>query len=301
MAHKIAVINMKGGVGKSTLFNALTAAGALAASSDSPCMLETRYHCVGIAVDPSRPGGRELILDEDHNSYIDLDDPTHLDYVYTRWIAEAIEAENPPGVPLVGVFVGGGAFTLPRWLDATRPGSSAHVLEVDGDLVDFDKEHFGLRISPDLSVSVGDARNTIREVPDNSADVVVGDAFSGYTIPWHLTTAEWLEEVRRVLKPGGLYALNAIDLPPLEFLKAEAATMLDAFAEVRMVGYPGKERMPYGGNLILLGSDQPMPSGVGASAEGALTYTDAEVERLAAGTETLRDDYAPVDQLRTVE
>lgn len=274
--------------------------GAWSGSRSSPCVTETHYHCVGIAPDPARPGGYNLVLDGDYQSYIDPGDPEYLAYGYTRWIADAVDADYPGKEPLDGVFVGGGGLTLPRWLDATRPGSRATVLEVDGDLVNFVEDRIDLHTSPQFHVIVGDARVKMLDLPSNSADFIVGDAFSGYTVPWHLTTSEWMAEVKRVLKPGGLYALNIIDLPPLEFLKAETATVANAFPEVRMVTFAGGDGRPGGGNAVLLASDRPFPKGVRSKAEGATTFDLPTVKWLASGVEPLRDDYAPVDQLLTV-
>ena len=273
--------------------------GALSATSSSPCLRETHYHCIELEADRGPGRGYDLVLDNVHNSYVDLDDPTRLRYEYTRWIADSINGFFPGREPLDAVFVGGGGFTLPRWLIATRPGSRAEVLEVDGDMVDFVEERLGLRTSNALRVSVGDARMTMRDVPSASADLVVGDAFSGYTVPWHLTTSEWLDEVRRVLKPGGLYALNLIDLQPLDFIKAEARTLLDAFPQVRMITFIDETGEMFGGNIVLLASRQPMSRKVSSTAYGGVTYLESAVEELAAGGDALRDDYAPVDQLRT--
>ncbi len=277
-----------------------TVLGAWSASRSSPCVTETHYHCVGIAADPARHGGYNLVLDGDFQSYIDPGDPKHLEYAYTRWIGDAIDADYPAKQPLNGVFVGGGGLTLPRWLNATRPGSHATVLEVDGDLVKFVEDRIDLQTSPQLRVIVGDARVKMLDLPSNSADFVVGDAFSGYTVPWHLTTSEWMDEVKRVLKPGGLYALNVIDLPPLGFLKAETATVKDAFPEVRMVTLDSGNGRPGGGNAVLLASDRPFPKGVRSEAKGATTYDLPTIKWLSSGVEPLRDDYAPVDQLLTV-
>jgi len=279
---------------------AVIAVGAGAASVHSPCQVETIYNCVVIEADASRPGGYELVLDDgQRHSYVDLKDPTHLEYTYTRWIADGIDAMNPPKAPLDAVFIGGGGFTLPEWLAATRPGSRSEVLELDAELVEVDEERLGLHTSPALRARTGDARISMIDVPTSSADVVVGDAFGHHTVPWHLMTAEWLDEVRRVLKPGGLYALNVIDFPPLELLKAEAATLLDAFADVRLVAVRGPYGQPYGGNEIFYASDRPMPKQAGSSAEGAVTYVRGDVEQMAGDAEVLRDDYAPVDQLLT--
>jgi spermidine synthase len=279
---------------------ATLAFGGFSATLESPCDTETEYHCVNVEADPAHPGGYELLLDGAHHSYVDLEDPTHLEYIYPRWIADGIDSMNAPKTRLDAVFVGGGGFTLPRWLSATRPGSHSQVLEVDGELVEVDEERLGLRRSPQLEVSVGDARIGMLDIADDSADVVVGDAFGKYTIPWHLTTTEWSDEVKRVLLPGGLYALNVIDLQPLDLLRAEAATLLDAFADVRMVAFAGRGG-PAGGNAVFLASDQPMPERVGSDAAGATTYSHHDVESLAGNADVLRDNYAPVDQLLTIE
>jgi spermidine synthase len=280
---------------------ATLALGALSASADTPCLRETSYHCVSIEVDPALASGYELLLDDVHNSYVDLEDPTYLKYSYIRWIADAIESASPAPTPIDAVFVGGGGFTLPRWVQATRPGSRIQVLEVDGGVVDFAKERLGLRTSPRLSVAVGDARVGMLDVESNSADVVVGDAFSGYSVPWSLTTAEWVDEVKRVLRPGGFYALNIIDLPPLEFLAAETATLLEAFENVRLLTFAAETGEPGGGNLVLFASDGPLPPPGDFRSEGAFTYPQQKVEEFAGAAEPLRDDYAPVDQLRTIE
>jgi MFS family permease len=275
--------------------------GVLSGTSTSPCLRETNYHCIELEADqtPGRDRDYDLVLDNVHNSYVDLDDPTRLRYEYTRWIGDSVVGFFPRRPPLDAVFVGGGGFTLPRWLLATHPGSHAQVLEVDGDMVDFVEDRLGLRTSAALQVSVGDARMTMRDIDSDSADLVVGDAFSGYTVPWHLTTSEWLDEVRRVLRPGGLYALNLIDLQPLDFIKAEADTLLASFPEVRMITFVDKLGELYGGNIVLLASDRAMSRKVSSQAYGGVTYLKSAVEEIAADADPLRDDYAPVDQLRT--
>jgi spermidine synthase len=277
------------------------ALAALSAALDSPCDAETSYHCASVEADVARPAGYHLLLDDLHHSYVDLDDPTHLEYSYVKWIADAIDATSGPREPLNAVFVGGGGFTLPRWLTATRPGSRAHVLEVDGGLVDFVEDRLGLRTSPELSVTVGDARVSMLDVADGSADLVVGDAFGHLAVPWHLTTAEWTREVRRVLKPGGLYALNVIDLRPLKLFEAELATVRDTFPYVRVIATPGDDERPAGGNSVILASARPLPPEAASTAEGAVTYVGQAVRRLAGDAQVLRDDDAPVDQLLTTD
>ena len=269
------------------------AAAALAIGS--PCDAETDYHCAAIAVSNERPGARTLILDDLRHSHVDLDDLSHLEFDYTRWMGDAIDAL--PAGPLDVVYLGGGGYTLPRYVATVRPGSSARVLEVDGALVEFARERLALRTGPRLRVRVGDARVTLREEPTDSADVVVGDAFGGRSLPWHLATVEFAREIRRVLRPGGLYALNVIDQGDLELLRAEAATLLDVFADVRLVAHVDEDGAPQGGNFVLLASDRALAPGVRTTSRGARTFDRAAVRRLAGDADALRDDDAPADQL----
>lgn len=273
----------------------------LSATTDSPCDTETRYHCVILEADRARPAGYDLLLDDGFHSYVDVDDPTHLEYAYTRWIADSIDSTNPRRKPLDVLFVGGGGLTLPRWLLATRPGSRAQVLEVDGELIDFVEERLDIRTSPALQVTVGDARVDILDIETDSVDVVVGDAFSGTSVPWHLATTEWAEEVKRVLRPGGLYAINVIDFRPLELASASAATLREVFSSVRLVSREALSGGLYGSNLVFLASDRPLPYAAGSNAKRGIIYDEKAVASLAAGAEVLRDDFAPADQLLTRE
>jgi MFS family permease len=299
----LAVVSSVPPAGLAAIALLAVAFGALTATSDSPCLRDSKYHCLSLVSDPERPGNFELLLDEVHNSYVDVDDPEVLGYAYTRWIAEGIDTGYPGETPVDAVFVGGGGLSLPRWLDTTRPGSRATVLEVDEEIIHLVEDRIRLPGSPQLTVEIGDARVTMLDLPTDSADVVVGDAFSGYTVPWQLTTVEWLQEVERVLKPDGLYAVNLIDYEPADFFAAEEATFLEVFDHVQLAARVGEDERPAGGNLILFGSDGQLPSLVTsrtAQAEGVATYTQAAVEELAFGGEVLRDDFAPVDQLRTI-
>src|SRR5688572_23025092 len=134
------------------------------------CDAESAYFCAEVEVDPDRPSGRLLVLDDINNSYVDLDDPRHLEFDYTRWMSVSLARADR------AVFIGGGGFTLPRWLAAVRPGAGSRVLEVDRKLVGLARDRLGLGDVPGMEVRTGDARLTLRDVPPASADVVVGDA-----------------------------------------------------------------------------------------------------------------------------
>jgi spermidine synthase len=255
-----------------------------------------------VQADPERDGGRTLVLDGLRHSYVDLDDPEHLEFAYTRRFADvlAVQADGE----LEALHLGGGGFSVPRHLAAVRPGSRSTVLEVDPQLPDIGRERLGLVTGPELAVQIGDARTLIAGQDAGAYDAVLGDAFGSLAVPWHLTTAEMVAEVRRVLRPGGVYVLNVIDFPPLDFARAEAATLLAAFDDVALMALPEALDGRAGGNLVLIGSDRPLP--VAELAERAAARDEpgsvvdrAGVERFAGDAQVLTDDDAPVDQLLT--
>jgi MFS family permease len=266
----------------------------------TPCQQETAYFCASVIEDPEDASGRLLVLDTLRHSYVDLDDPTHLEFEYAQAFGDVIDAQFPAEQPLDVLHIGGGGFTLPRYLAATRPGSRNLVLELDPQLIQLARTQLGLRTSPQLEVRAGDARLGIAQLPSDSRDLVVGDAFGGLAVPWHLTTAEFVAEVQRVLRPGGVYVLNLIDHPPSAFARAETATLAAAFPETAVIAPPERLEGSGGGNFVLAAGALDV-----ARISERLDARDAN-ERVAAGAQrqrfagdapTLTDDYAPVDQL----
>jgi spermidine synthase len=277
---------------------------ALAAIAPTPCEKETAYHCARVFPDPARDTGRVLMLDTLQHSYVDLADPTYLQYEYVRAIAAVTSVSAPDDEPLSALHIGGGGLTLPRWLAATRPGTRSLVLEVDPGVVAIDREQLGLEVSEQLQVRVADGRVGLAEESPGSRDLVVGDAFGGLSVPWQLTTREALGLIDRALTDDGVYAVNLIDYPPLEFARAELATIREVFPHVALLARAPALAGEDGGNLIALASRAPLPVAQISAVlpEFALVWQVAEGERLDAfigDAGVLTDDYAPVDQLLT--
>ena len=124
-------------------------------------------------------------------------------------------------------------------------------------------------------------------------------------MPWHLTTTEFVEDIRRVVRDDGVYAQNVIDQPPLGFLRAEVATLREVFEHVAVVGPAGRFDGSEGGNTIVVASDRPLPLAAIAAANEARGDDDVVVGDPAAldaftdGARVLTDEHAPVDQLLT--
>ena len=256
-----------------------------------------------MTADPDRAGGRTLELDTLRHSYVDLGDPAYLEFEYTRAIASVADTLRGPGAAIDALHIGGGGFTMPRYLAADRPGTRGTVLEIDGGVVELGRERLGVDRIPGLTIRVGDARTGLHEQPAGRYDLVVGDAFGGMAVPWHLTTREVAEQIRGVLRPGGIYAVNVIDYPPDRFARAETATLRAVFAHVAFLGAPSTVAGTGGGNHILVASQQPLPLAEirqGLAQRGPwLVADEAATAQFAGDAGVLTDAHAPVDQLVT--
>jgi spermidine synthase len=276
----------------------------LVLTAPDPCDVETEYHCARVEVDPGRPTGRVLWLDTLRHSYVDLSDPTYLEFAYVRGIASAADALRPANEPIRALHIGGGGFTLPRYLAATRPGTTSTVLEIDGGIVALDRRELGVDAIPDLSVTIGDARTSLAAQPAGVHHLVVGDAFGGIAVPWHLTTRETAEQVSATLREDGVYAVNVIDYPPGRFVRAQLATLRAVFPHVAIMAGAQALAGTDGGNHVLLASRTPVPlSQISEDLQqrqpGWQLLDETATARFAGDASVLRDDFAPVDQLIT--
>ncbi|MFC9328571.1 spermidine synthase [Kitasatospora sp. NPDC057015] len=210
--------------------------------------------------DLDQDGGWLLTLDETPQSYVDLGDPTHLEFEYTRRLGHLVDAIAPAGVPLDALHLGGGALTVPRYLAATRPGSRQRVAEIDGPLLALVEERLPWQgPGVDITTTVADARTALAATPAASADLVIADVFHGSRTPAHLTSVEFLRHAAAALRPGGCYAANLADGPPLAFARAQAATLRAVFPHTCLIAEPPVLRGRRYGNILLVGSDRPLP------------------------------------------
>jgi spermidine synthase len=280
--------------------------GSAVAVAPGGCDVETIYHCAVVLTDPNRSSGRVLMLDSAPHSYVDLDDPTYLHFDYAKAVASVIDTEYPEGQPLRVYHIGGGGLTLPRYLERVRPGTSSLVSEIDPGVVKIDTEQLKLKIGNGTEVRVEDARLGLGRLADESRDLVLGDAFGGVSVPWHLTTLETVRDVDRVLTADGIYVINLLDYGPLGFARAEVATLAEVFDHVALATEIDTltQGEKAGGNLVVIASNAPLdvPSIASRLVERGAEWkliTGAELAAWTGEASVLTDDYAPVDQLLT--
>jgi spermidine synthase len=191
---------------------------------------------------------------------------------------------------------------MPRYVSTTRPGSYSKVLELDGGLVRLDEELLGVTPGPDMSIVVGDARACMHREEPASYDLVIGDAFGHLAVPWHLTTREFVTDVRRVLRDGGVYALNVIDFPPVRLVRAELATVMAVFEHVALIAPQQALDGRTGSNFLVVASTKPLPVevlrvGVSVVPRPATLLDGDALLQWRGNPRVLTDDFAPVDQL----
>ncbi|MGW1840331.1 spermidine synthase [Streptomyces sp. NPDC002067] len=209
--------------------------------------------------DVDRPRARLLTVDGAPQSYVDLDDPGHLEFEYVRRLAHVLDEIAPPGEPLDVLHLGGGAMTLPRYAAATRPGSRQHVVEADRGLLALVADELPLPAGSGITVHADDARRALEAAPAGSADLVIGDVFGGSRVPAHLTTVSYARAVARVLRPGGVYAANLADGAPFTFLRGQLAGAAAVWPETALIAEPSVLRGRRFGNTVLVASAAPLP------------------------------------------
>lgn len=213
---------------------------------------------VELVPDPDRPSAFTVYVNGVESSFVDLEDPGHLEFEYMQQMRLAIRERlhHEPSSRIL--HLGGAACAFARAIATEEPRSRNLVVELDGELARLAREWFDIPRSPLVKIRVGEARATVTSIREESVDVVVRDAFAGARVPRPLTTTQFLGQVARALRPGGLYLGNLVDAPPLPVARREVATALATFSHVMLAAEPAILKGRRFGNLVILASDAPM-------------------------------------------
>src|SRR6478735_4215220 len=207
--------------------------------------------------------GYELIVDTTPQSHVDLDDPTHLHFEYIARMGAVIDRLRMPGQPLTAVHLGAGAMTIPRYVEATRPGSRQQVIELEQALVDLVREQLPLPRGASLRVRIGDAREGLGRLPEGlvgNVDLLVSDVYSGAQTPAHLTTVEFYTAAARFLAPDGVLLVNVADGAGLAFARRQVATVRAVLPHVVVLAEVQTLKGRRFGNLVVAASPAPLPT-----------------------------------------
>lgn len=185
---------------------------------------ESNYYFIKVTNEPDPEGSkRTLVLDNLIHGYFILGHPDRLDYDYEHiygLVAHRIAAaravtankSNPSQAPLKTLFLGGGAYTFQRYMQHKYPECVVDVAEIDPAVTRANKKALGLPEETTIHTEWGDARQFVeRHQKDKQYDIVFGDAFNDFSVPWHLTTREFNDKLANMLAPDGVYMINIID------------------------------------------------------------------------------------------
>jgi spermidine synthase len=220
------------------------------------------------------------------------------------------------GRPLRTLFIGGGSYTYPRYIEACHPRSTIVVAEIDPAVTRM--AHRALFLAQDTPIQTrwGDARATIDRMlrendqalaagqsKPNEFDFVFGDAFNDFSVPWHLTTLEFNEKIRKLLAPDGVYMINIIDnFKYAKFLGAYVRTASETFTGVAVFCTSRTGPKETRETFVIAMSQNPLDYSELGSRRGerdfegsVLSETDLELVDRLSGNARLTDDYAPVE------
>jgi spermidine synthase len=275
-----------------------------------PCLRETNYFCIKVR-EEVRDGApvRVLILDRLVHSYTSLDNPEQLVYGYEQIYAEATRYLSGRTDQLRALFIGGGGYTFPRYLEAVYPTSEIVVLEIDPGVTRVAHDFLGLPPDTRIVTHNQDARLFLEHVPARRYNLIMGDAFNDFSVPYHLTTREFNERVRAWLTDDGLYMVNIVDGGQADFLRAYTHTLGHTFDHIYLAPTADSWREVSRSTFVLIATDtaldlSALPDISAADGEPLLAeqlFSEQELAQFLANGQRvmLTDRYAPVDQMLT--
>jgi predicted membrane-bound spermidine synthase len=252
-----------------------------------------------------------LYLDNLTHSCSDRNDPFHLVYRYIRSYKEIVQWKADKRESYKTLFIGGGGYTFPRFVEASYPNAEIDVVEIDPEVTQASQKYLGISPTSKIQTFNEDARwFVINHKGEEGYDFIFEDAFNDLSIPYHLTTKEFAMQMKRLLKKDGLLLTNVIDrFEKGSFLPSYIRTLEEVFGKGNIY-------------LITLGPFQDnkgvenrivMASPQGLDIEGLVRSLNSigESDRISYvmpqeqlqyylnqfSPEILTDDYVPVDNL----
>ncbi|MFT2818298.1 spermidine synthase [Leifsonia sp. A12D58] len=253
------------------------------------------------SIEPDRfAPGYQLVVDGTPQSHVNLDDPSELFFEYIQRIGHVIDLLGDPGEPITAVHLGAGALTLPRYVEATRPGSRQQVVELESELIDFVRAELPWDKRAQLRVRHGDAREVLGKLPPGlhgAVDLVVVDIFSGARTPAHVTSKEFYELASPLLSSRGILAVNVADGPGLAFARAQAATLSAVFPHVIGLAETQVLKGRRFGNIVFVAAHTPIdlhwvPRLLASGPHPAKAIEGAEFDQFMAAASVVTDTTA---------
>lgn len=193
-------------------------------------------------------------------------------------------------------LIGGGSYSLAKNFARAYPSAAVTVAELDPEVTKVAEEFFGLRDYPIKTIN-GDARIDLNS-HENQHDLIFGDAYNSHlAVPWHLTTYEFNETVKKRLRDEGIYAVNIISTlegPGSLFFQSMYRTLQKSFPNLMVFVYGSNPQLAQ--NIVFLANSGKPFEANSIPPEFKEKYRAPQNLSFSDGV-VLRDDYAPVEQL----
>ena len=278
---------------------------------DSDCEEESNYFCIKVREREIQGRTvRTLTLDQLLHSYVAKADPTFLVYGYEKITADFVALQDyRKGEPKV-LFIGGGGYTMPRLIEHHYADWDVEVIEIDPVVTRIAHEYLWLPLNTSIISYHEDARMKARKLGIGQYDMVVGDAFNDFSVPYQLTTHEFNQQVKELLNPDGIYIVNIVDNIEIgQFLRSYVNTMQHTFDYVYVLRdddlWDKDERSNV--TYVVVGSSQPITLNDLVEANRAVGWHDPITRFMPEELfyrwfnrmepVMLTDNYVPVDQM----
>lgn len=153
-----------------------------------------------------------MVIDNLTHSYTDLHNPDHLNYAYLKIYNELLLWRKLKTDAINALFIGGGGYTFPRFMEQNYPNSQIKVVEIDPEVTRVAYQYLGIPGDTKIKSFNEDARWFVMNHKKEALyDFIFIDAFNDLSIPYHLTTKEFAIQLKPLLKKDGVILVNLID------------------------------------------------------------------------------------------
>lgn len=156
--------------------------------------------------------------------YVNAPDKLLFEFTQMGFISLAFLDSEPKDV----LFVGLGAGAMPKYFNKHYPEANIDIAEIDADMLAVAQKYFYFKGNDKMKVIIEDGRLFVKR-SKKKYDWIVLDAYQNDYIPFHLTTLEFLKEVKSRLKDDGIVVANITSLYRNKFFDSMVMTYKRAF------------------------------------------------------------------------
>lgn len=270
---------------------------------------ESQYCYIAVKQLSAFPDRRIFVQDTLRHSELIMGDINDLQYEYTIVYEKITRLMSQNRNNLNVMFIGGGGYVFPRYIQANWPGSRIDVVEIDPAVTKAAIEEFGLEKDTPINTFTMDARNYVDKLledrrngkPILKYDFIYEDAFNDYSVPYQLVTREFNDKIAEILSDDGAYIMNLIDThESAQFLGAVINTLQKTFPYVYVTAEQNTHPVTRE-TFVVVAAKKPIDMMALRDDKKIKIWhpTEAQMEHFMKSSHgiVLTDDYTPVENM----